>query len=240
MRRHRRGRRLLVAPATALVLVVGLASAGCGGSPSAADAQVATAQTGADGTDGVKAKTKDEATRKADMEKAGLEFAKCMREHGVDMPDPQTGGGPGGGGGFIMVGPADEVAAGGTATAGTKVDGEGLPEEFKAADEACRHILDDLIQEGGPPMDAEAQDRALKFAQCMREHGVDMPDPDFSGGGGGFSIQIGGPDGGIDPGSQTFQDAQKACGGMFGPGGPGGDEGGVGEVHSITAGAVRS
>ena len=178
------------------------------------------------------------------MEKAGLEFAKCMREHGVDMPDPQTGGGPGGGGGFIMVGPAESAAVAGDATGGTKVDGEGLPEEFKAADEACRHILDDLIQDGGPPMDAEAQDRALKFAQCMREHGVDMPDPDFSGGGGGFSIQIGGgPDGdggGIDPGSQTFQDAQKACGGMFGPADRAAARAGWARSTPSPSGAVRS
>ncbi len=226
MRRHRRGRRLLVPPALALALAVGLATAACGGPPTA-DAQVASAN----GTDGVKTKAKDAATKNADAEKAGLEFAKCMREHGVDMPDPRTGG-PGEGG-FIMVGPSDSA----TATEGEPVAGAGVPEEFRAADEACRHLLDDLIQDGGPPMDAEAQDRALKFAKCMREHGVDMPDPDFSGGGGGFSIQIGGDgEGGIDPGSQTFQDAQKACGGMFGPGG----EGGAGEVHAITSGEVRS
>jgi hypothetical protein len=234
VRRHRRGRRLLVPPALALALAVSLGAAGCGSSPTA-DAQVASAN----GTDGVNTDAPDEATQKEDREKAGLEFAKCMREHGVDMPDPQTGPD---GGGFIMVGPSDVSAAGGDATAGPTtgglgIDGEGLPEEFKAADEACRHILDDLIQDGGPPMDAEAQDRALEFAKCMREHGVDMPDPDFSGGGGGFSIRIGGgADGGIDPGSQTFQDAQKACGGMFGPGG----KGGPGEVHSATSGAVRS
>src|SRR4051812_45316762 len=28
------------------------------------------------------------------------------------------------------------------------------------------------------------EDAALAFARCMREHGVDMPDPDTSGGGG--------------------------------------------------------
>ncbi len=228
MRRHRRGRRLLVAPAILMAVALAVATAGCGGSPSA-DAQVASAN----GTEGVKAKAKDAATKKADAEKAGLEFARCMREHGVDMPDPKSGPD---GNGFIMVGPSAATAtATATATAGEPIAGEGLPEEFKEADEACRHLLDDLIQDGGPPMDAEAQDKALKFAKCMREHGVDMPDPDFSGGGGGFSIRIGGEGGGIDPGSQTFQDAQKACGGMFGPGGDG-----PGEVHSITSGAVRS
>ena len=120
----------------------------------------------------------------------GPRVRPCMREHGVDMPDPQTAaarrrrvhhGRPG-----------RTSAAGGGAAAGGRWPARAMPEEFDEADEACRHFLDDLIQDGGPPMDAEAQDKALKFAKCMREHGVDMPDPDFSGGGGGFSIQIGG------------------------------------------------
>ena len=42
----------------------------------------------------------------------------------------------------------------------------------------------------------------------MRENGVDMPDPDFSGGGGGC-FRVGG--GGVDPDSATFRRAQEAC-----------------------------
>jgi hypothetical protein len=34
------------------------------------------------------------------------------------------------------------------------------------------------------------QQRAVKFAQCMRAHGVNMPDPKFSDGGRGVSISI--------------------------------------------------
>src|SRR5438105_12045230 len=30
---------------------------------------------------------------------ARLNFAKCMRQHGINIPDPSTGGGPAGGGG---------------------------------------------------------------------------------------------------------------------------------------------
>ncbi len=215
MRRHPRSRRppgptptgLGLGLAVALVLALGTAA--CGGS--GADAQVATAGGG-------DSATKDAAVKDAketDPEQAGLDFARCMREHGVDMPDPQSGGG-----GFIKVGPGE--VAGKAMRAG-----EGLPDDFAAADEACRHFLEDLIQEGGPPMDAEAQDKALRFARCMREHGVDMPDPDFSGGpgGGGLRIEIG--IGGIDPGSETFQAAQEACGELFGPGGPGGARAGV-------------
>lgn len=52
---------------------------------------------------------------------------------------------------------------------------------------------------------------ALKFAQCMRSHGVNIPDPKTSGSGGGTMIQIGGPGSAININGSTFQDAQKAC-----------------------------
>ncbi len=72
-------------------------------------------------------------------------------------------------------------------------------------------------QARGSSKHEDAQEQALEYAECMREHGVDMPDPDFSRG--GVSIRIGGE--GFDPNSQVFKDAQKACGAFFGPGGGG-------------------
>ena len=53
------------------------------------------------------------------------------------------------------------------------------------------------------------QETMLEFAACMREHGVDMPDPDFSGGGARMQFRAGA--GGVDPESPTFQKAQEAC-----------------------------
>ena len=79
----------------------------------------------------------------------------------------------------------------------------------------------------------DPQEVALAWAKCMREHGVDMPDPDFSDGGGRFGF--GGTN--VDPQSSTFQKAQEACQdiiedafGRRGPGlrvggGAGGDDG---------------
>jgi hypothetical protein len=59
------------------------------------------------------------------------------------------------------------------------------------------------------------QEKALKFAQCMREHGVPMDDPDP---GGGMGMKVGGP--GID--QAKVQAAQQACRqySPFGEGGP--------------------
>ncbi|MFI8849368.1 hypothetical protein [Streptomyces sp. 891-h] len=49
-------------------------------------------------------------------------------------------------------------------------------------------------------------DKALEYAQCMRDNGVeDFPDPKQEGGG----IRIGGP--GIDRGSAAFEKAEEAC-----------------------------
>ena len=54
----------------------------------------------------------------------------------------------------------------------------------------------------------ELREAALKYAQCMRKHGVDMPDPQFNGR--GMSMQIGGPGTARIP-KATMDEAQKAC-----------------------------
>lgn len=55
---------------------------------------------------------------------------------------------------------------------------------------------------------ASTQGNALKYAQCMRAHGVPkFPDP---GPNGQLQMKVG-PGTGIDPNSPTFQAAQRAC-----------------------------
>ena len=88
-----------------------------------------------------------------------------------------------------------------------------------AANEACQHLLEGVVQEFERPDMSEMQDQMLAFAQCMRDNGVDMPDPEFSEDG-GVTI-FGGPgDEGraieIDPSDPTFQEAQEACNEIFG------------------------
>ena len=47
----------------------------------------------------------------------------------------------------------------------------------------------------------------LEFSECMRDHGIDMPDPQFEGeGGGGGMIEMT-----ADPDNEGFQEAQEAC-----------------------------
>jgi hypothetical protein len=127
---------------------------------------------------------------------AGLKFAQCMRSHGVsDFPDPGADGG------------------------GLQFQGSGginpQSPSFQAAQRACQRILGPSTPRT-PPTAAENA-AAVKFAQCMRTHGVpSFPDPTTSTGvisrglflhGMVFSIGSG-----INPQSPAFTQAAGACG----------------------------
>jgi hypothetical protein len=204
-----------------LVLAAGLgAGTACSGSGSGGDG-VASIKTAADNksADGSgDDNDKDTKTR----EEALLDFARCMREHGIDMPDPDTSGG----GGIVKFG-----ASASASVAGTKIDAE--MEKFEAADKACRDLLGDAgPQTMDPKQQQEMQDQALAFSRCMREHGIDMPDPNFTGEG-RVTMAIGQ---GIDPDDPKFAEAQQACGSAFGPAGKGGKAGAGGAVSVAPGG----
>ena len=142
--------------------------------------------------------------RQAEFREAALDFAKCMREHGVDMPDPQ----PGQGGGIMLGGPGADGADGADRAT------------MERAQKACQKHLEKV-----PPPDIseeqqqEFKERALKFARCMRENGIDMPDPTFSGEG-RVEQRL---EGGTGPDDPRFREASEKCAKEFGgPGGPGG------------------
>jgi hypothetical protein len=67
-----------------------------------------------------------------------LEFAACMRENGIPMPDPNTDGG-------IMIGRNDD----GTRTNGDDQIDPSSP-EFQEAQETCQPILGNDLPGGGP------------------------------------------------------------------------------------------
>ena len=172
----------------AVVIGVALVGAACGGTRAggegvaSVDQGKGAASEGGDQSDGQRAKEPD---------KAMLDFARCMREHGIDMPDPQPGKG-----GVMRF----EAPPGG---------GE-LPDEskFMEADKACRHLMGDAGPQKLSPKDQkEVQDAMLAFARCMREHGIDMPDPQP---GGGMVMDAQGRNA-PDPRSPEFQSAEKDC-----------------------------
>jgi hypothetical protein len=107
------------------------------------------------------------------------EFAKCMRENGIDMPDPK--------GGVVQAMPAPEG---------------GDLEKMNKASDACKKFLPNGGEYQEPSQ--EEKDKMREQAKCMREHGIDMPDPDFTGEG-GQSIDLGDDTAKVD-------EAMKACG----------------------------
>jgi len=139
------------------------------------------------------------ADRRAAFQEAGLKHAECMRRNGIDEPDPK----PGQGGILLRADPG--------------VD----PERLRSAEEKCRRYLEGLKPpEPSEQEQREFRDRALKFARCMREQGIDFPDPKF-GANGSVQIQLRGQ--ADDP---RFQDASKKCS-RYGPrigGGPAGPD----------------
>ena len=219
-----------------LLVVAPLVLAACGGGTSNASGVASLQDTDTAAVDDSSADTASadaSSDGEADTEAQMLEFAQCMRDNGVDIGDPQVDadgritfggfGGPGGG--------------------GDGADGGGPPEGTREAFDTCGDLLDGAQfgpGRGGPGGDFDAtelQDTLLEFAQCMRDNGIQMDDPDFSnfgtpgdppadGGGGGGR---GGPFGDLDQSDPAVQAAMDACSdilGGFGPGG-GGPPGGA-------------
>jgi hypothetical protein len=181
------------------------------GSAAAEDREVASLST--TGVDDTTTDTSDaadaatESTGVVDPSEGPLQFAKCMREHGIDMPDPTIGDNGG-----VMV----QIGGPGQDT------GEGPdPKDVDAANKECQEFLEKAGAGFEPPSaedQRKMQEHALEFSKCMRDHGIDMPDPQFSTDGGGFSVSIGSEDGAasdvpmIDPSSDEFKEASEACG----------------------------
>ena len=108
------------------------------------------------------------------IDDGGLAFAACMRENGADFPDPDPDGG------FDnligSINPSDP--------------------KFQDALTACN----DLRPAGSPQdrtFDADAQAQILQLTKCMRENGIDLPDPSFD---------ANGKPGDVDLGALNFKD----------------------------------
>ncbi|MCH7586379.1 MAG: hypothetical protein IH941_14705 [Acidobacteria bacterium] len=203
--------RILIAlPALALVAVA------CGGAESA----VGVASLDDSTTTTVPAEAAD-GDGAVGVEEAALAFTECLREEGLDVEDPDFDGE--GGLNFSF----GEEFRGGPGEGGA---GGGPSEEFQAALEVCRELLEGLGQRFERPDITEIEDNLLAFAECMRDNGVDMADPDLSGGG------AGGPGGAFffdfdvnDPAVETaleFCQSELAFGRPGGPGGRNNDGGG--------------
>ena len=122
------------------------------------------------------------------FEEGVLEFAQCMREEGINFPDPtfDIDGNP----------QFDNL----------EIENE---EEFESAFVNCEDILRNALPEQfdlDPEVEAALVDASLEFSQCMRGQGIDFPDPK-PGEFGFFAFR----DADIDFSSEAVQEAFEIC-----------------------------
>ena len=122
------------------------------------------------------------------FEEGVLDFAQCMREEGINFPDPtfDIDGNP----------QFDNL----------EIENE---EEFESAFENCEDLLRNALPEQfdlDPEVEAALVDASLEFSQCMRDQGIDFPDPK-PGEFGFFAFR----DADIDFTSEAVQNAFEIC-----------------------------
>jgi len=113
---------------------------------------------------------------------SALAYARCMRSHGVaDFPDPDSQG------------------------HFNAIPNLNTSPQFQAAQQACKDLLPNNggMNTTGGHLSAQQQAQLLRYARCMRAHGVEnFPDPTSTG------LTL--PDG-VDPNAPQFQAADHAC-----------------------------
>jgi hypothetical protein len=177
-----RDRIALIALALAGAIALSLLASACGGSAGTGVAQIGSTQT-------TTTSSSSASGSPSDRRGALVAFSACMRKHGVpNFPDPKAVGH-----GY-----------------GLTIDNETANSpQFKNAEQVCKKLL----ANGGTPTaqeQAEQLEEALKYAACIRSHGVpNFPDPKLHAGGG---IEMG-----EAPDSPQFKTAQKACGHLAPP-----------------------
>ncbi len=102
-----------------------------------------------------------EAPGQPDAEEALLEFSQCLREQGFEVGDPV-------------------VDADGNVGLAPDFDGTTDFQGLAEASNACAFHLEGVTL-GFEQLDlVQLQDDLVRFAQCMRDNGYDMEDPDLS------------------------------------------------------------
>ena len=140
-----------------------------------------------------------DAAAATDADEKALKWAECMRKNGADVPDPTV----------------DENGR-------LTIDGGGQQHEqqrspaYAKAMAACQDLFDAIRPPGASKMSAEARERflrgALRYARCMRKHGIAIPDPSLTR----EQVAVSLPNG-VDPSSPAFKKATAACGALPGP-----------------------
>ncbi|MFI7354677.1 hypothetical protein ACIBTP_12090 [Streptomyces avidinii] len=84
-----------------------------------------------------------------------VKMRQCLREHGIDVPDPEPGQDP----------------------RGMTLGGDADPQKMQEAMKACG-----MSTGAGKEPTQEEKDKELEWIRCMRENGVALKDPEYNGG----------------------------------------------------------
>lgn len=124
---------------------------------------------------------------------ARLVLARCMRAHGVDVPDSAAAGTPG-----------SQVAV-------MALLAKYSLDQITAAANDCRSVLFQAFPQAklSPAQQAQRRNQTLAYARCMRTHHIDVPDP--QGTGLGFGIGMLKALTSVNLNSPAFRSANKAC-----------------------------
>lgn len=209
-RKRRRG----AAGALAACALASLGIAACGGSSgSSKDASASVATTSTSSTSG---------TGPAAGPARFAAMRSCLQKEGITLPASQGFHRPQGSGGGV---PGGGFPGGGGAGFARHLPKGVSAEKLQAALKKCgggfrSGFHGDFHGAGGGGFYRSATAKAAlsKFATCMRENGIKLPEPNTSGNGPVFDVK------GIDTSSAQFKSAEEKCRsklpGPFGHGGP--------------------
>ena len=130
-----------------------------------------------------------------EAEAAMLDFTQCMREQGVDIGDPTMDAN-----GNLQMPPIEFETS-------SEDDIEtGMAEMDAVFAECDQHLEGAVMGSPDPGANVEFEDAFVEYAGCIRDQGIDMPDPEFSSGGGMIDLGRG------TPGDQDeFEAGLKEC-----------------------------
>ncbi|MFD7789376.1 hypothetical protein ACFV4Q_40825 [Streptomyces nojiriensis] len=86
-----------------------------------------------------------------------VKMRQCLREHGIDVPDPEPGQDP----------------------RGMTLGGDADPQKMQEAMKACGTSTG---SGAGKEPTQEEKDKELEWIRCMRENGIALKDPEYNGG----------------------------------------------------------
>ncbi|NNC75493.1 MAG: hypothetical protein HKN93_08290 [Acidimicrobiia bacterium] len=132
-----------------------------------------------------------------EAESAMLDFTQCLRDQGIDIGDPTMGAD-----GNLQLPPIEFAGP-----VGGDADIESAIADMDAVFAECEQHLEGVTFGAPDPGAGVAfEDALLEYSGCMRDQGIDMPDPDFSGDGGAIVI------GSDSPSDEAeFEAAHREC-----------------------------